>query len=343
MSEPTTPSDTMWAIGYEDASPVESEAAFVRREVPLPRLGPRDLLVEVHAVSVNPVDVKVRARSAPGRFKTLGFDAAGIVVEVGSDVALFEVGDHVYYAGALNRDGSNAQFQAVDERIVGQKPASLDYADAAALPLTTLTAYEALFEKLRLDATSKGTLLVIGAAGGVGSIMIQLAKALAPDVRVIATASRIDSSDWVTNMGADAVVDHRGDLARNVKDVAPEGVDWIFTAASSQPGAVTAYVEILKPFGQIVAIDDPHQLDVVPLKSKALTWHWELMFAKSTHHAADLISQHRTLNLVAELVDEGVIRSTATTRLSPIDPDQLREAHRIVESGRAIGKVVVHD
>ncbi len=333
----------MRAIGYTANLPLDDPQSLIAREVPRPLLEPHDLLVDVKAVSVNPVDVKQRARAAAHGFRVLGYDAAGVVVETGSAVTLFEKGDQVYYAGALDRPGSNAQLQAVDERIVGRKPASLSFADAAALPLTTLTAYEALFDTLRLDPSSEGTLLIVGAAGGVGSIMIQLAKVKAPGVRIIGTASRPETVAWVTELGADAVVDHRGDLAENVLAVAPEGVDWIFTAASDKPGAVAAYVKISKPFGQIVAIDDPHHLDVVSLKGKALSWHWEFMFARSRHHSADMIAQHRILNEVAELLDEGRVRSTVTQRFSPIDPAQLREAHRIVESGRAIGKVVVFD
>ncbi|WP_336723657.1 zinc-binding alcohol dehydrogenase family protein [Cellulosimicrobium cellulans] len=339
-----TPTPTlMRAIGFTTNRPVDDPGALVERDVPRPNVGPHDLLVQVHAVSVNPVDVKQRAHASAHGFRVLGYDAAGVVVSKGDDVTLFEEGDHVYYAGALDRPGSNSQLHAVDERIVGRKPASLDWADAAALPLTTLTAYEALFDKLRLTASSRGTLLVVGAAGGVGSIMIQLAKTLAPGVQIVGTASRPETSAWVTSLGADAVVDHHGDLAANVLDVAPGGVDWIFTSASARPGAVEAYVRIAKPFGQIVAIDDPRHLDVVGLKSKALTWHWEFMFARSMHHAADMIEQHRILSHVAELVDEGKIRSTATRRLSPLDPEHLIAAHRIVESGRSIGKVVVSD
>jgi zinc-binding alcohol dehydrogenase family protein len=347
MTEKTPPSaphaGTMRAIGYEANLPVDDPAALIVRDVPRPVLGPHDLLVEVRAVSVNPVDVKQRAGAAAHGFRVLGYDAAGVVVDVGSAVTLFENGDHVYYAGALNRPGTNAQLHAVDERIVGRKPASLGFADAAALPLTALTAYEALFDKLRLDQTSEGTLLIVGAAGGVGSIMIQLAKVKAPRVRVIGSASRPETQAWVRELGADAVVDHRADLAAAVSEVAPDGVDWIFTAASSQPNAVATYVKIAKPFGHIVAIDDPRHLDVVSLKGKALSWHWEFMFTRSMHQTADMIAQHRMLNEVAELVDEGRVRTTATRRLSPIDPTQLREAHRIVESGRAIGKVVVSD
>lgn len=331
----------MKAIGYAENHSVEDADALVSREVADPVVGPHDLLVEVHAVSVNPVDVKQRAHAAPHGFRVLGFDAAGVVREVGEAVTLFEKGDHVYYAGALDRPGTNSELHVVDERIVGRKPASLNFADAAALPLTTLTAYEALFDKLHLSATSEGTLLIVGAAGGVGSIMIQLAKLLAPNVRIIGTASRPETVAWVTELGADVVVDHHGDLAAHVLEVAPGGVDWIFTASSATKGATAAYVKIARPFGQIVAIDDPHHLDVVSLKSKALSWHWEFMFARSMHHSDDMIEQHRILNLVAELVDEGRIHSTATTRLSPISAETLREAHRVVESGRSIGKIVV--
>ncbi|GAA4727797.1 zinc-binding alcohol dehydrogenase family protein [Isoptericola chiayiensis] len=338
-SEPTL----MRAIGFTRNRPVDDPDALVERDVPRPELGPHDLLVEVRAVSVNPVDVKQRAHADAHGFRVLGYDAAGVVVATGDAVTLFEIGDHVYYAGALNRPGSNSQVHAVDERIVGRKPASLDWADAAALPLTTLTAYEALFDKLHLTPSSAGTLLIVGAAGGVGSIMIQLAKVLLPGVRAIGTASRPETTDWVMSLGADAVVDHHGDIAAHVLEVAPDGVDWIFTAASAVPGAIEAYVRIAKPFGQIVAIDDPSHLDVVSLKTKALSWHWEFMFARSMHDAADLIEQHRILNRVAELIDEGRVRSTATEYLSPVDPEQLITAHRIVESGRSIGKVVVFD
>lgn len=343
MTTPRNPDTTVDAIGYAANHPVEHPDALINRSIERPELRPHDLLVRVQAVSVNPVDVKQRAHADPDGFRILGYDAAGTVVDTGTAVTLFEVGDHVYYAGALDRPGSNAEVQAVDERIVGRKPASLDFADAAALPLTTLTAYEALFDKLHLTATSKGALLIVGAAGGVGSIMIQLVKELAPGVRVIGTASRPESTEWIRGLGADLVVDHAGDLAKNVLTVEPDGVDWVFTAASAQPGAVAAYIMIAKPFGQIVAIDDPHELNVVDLKPKALSWHWEFMFARSLHQTADIIEQHRILNQVAELVDEGRIRSTATQRLTPIDATQLREAHRIVESGRAIGKVVIHN
>lgn len=346
---PSTPSEQqavpafMDAIGYTANKPIGEPDALISRRVPVPQLGAHDLLIEVRAVGVNPVDVKQRANASADGFRILGYDAAGVVVATGDGVTLFEVGAHVYYAGAIDRPGSNARFQAVDERIVGRKPASLTWSDAAALPLTTLTAYEALFDKLQLSSTSRGTLLIVGAAGGVGSIMIQLAKALAPGVRVIGTASRPESQRWVLSLGADEVVDRAGDLAENVLAKAPEGVDWVFTAASAEPDAVTSYVRITKPFGQIVAIDDPHHLDVVSLKGKSLSWHWEFMFARSLHRTADMIEQHRILDRVAELIDEGSIRSTATEHLSPINVENMTAAHRILESGRAIGKVVVSD
>ena len=273
----------------------------------------------------------------------LGFDAAGVVVETGAAVTLFDPGDTVYYAGALDRTGTDARLHAVDERLVGRKPASLSFAEAAALPLTALTAWEALVEKLRLTESSTGALVVVGGAGGVGSIMIQLAKALAPRVRVIASASRPETQDWVRAMGADEVVDHHGDLAAQVLALEPGGVERIFTSASERPGAVASYVRMAKPFGQIAAIDDPRSLDVLALKSKALSWHWEFMFARSLHQAEDMIEQHRILDRVAELVDEGVLRTTATTVLTPIDAERLRQAHRLVESGRTMGKVVVAD
>lgn len=331
----------MTAIGYDDNRPVDHPRALIAEELARPIVGPRDLLVEIHAVSVNPVDVKQRANTDPHGFRVLGFDAAGIVVDTGAAVTLFKKGDHVFYAGAIDRPGSNAQYQAVDERIVGRKPASVDWGDAAALPLTALTAYEALFDKLRLSPSSSGTLLVVGAAGGVGSIMIQLVKALAPGVRVIGTASRPESSRWVKSLGADAVVNHSGDLAENVLEASPGGVDWIFTPASAQRDAVTAYVRMAKPFGQIVAIDNPRHLDVVSLKGKSLSWHWEYMFARPLHQAEDMIEQHHILNRVADLVDEGRVRTTATQRLSPMTVDTLVAAHRAVESGHVIGKVVI--
>lgn len=330
------------AIGYTDPLPISDARSFIDTSIPAPVPGPRDLLVSIHATSVNPVDVKLRGHSRPSHgVRVLGFDAAGVVVGIGSDVTGFAVGDEVYYAGALDRPGSNADLQVVDERIVARKPTTLSFADAAALPLTALTAYEGLADKLQLTERSEGTLLMVGGAGGVGSMVIQLLRALYPGVHVIATASRPESAAWVRDLGAHDVVDHHSDLVAQLRQAAPEGVDWIFTTNSH--GQLPTYVSVLKPFGQIVAIDDPSHVDVVSLKSKALTWHWEFMFARSMHHAADLDRQAQILEHVADLTDAGRIRTTATTVLIGRDVANLREAHRLVESGRVIGKVVISD
>ncbi len=330
----------MRAIVYTENLPVNDGRALLDVELPVPTPGPRDLLVEVRAVSVNPVDVKQRARAAaPPSGRVLGYDGAGIVRAVGSAVELFAVGEEVYYAGAIDRAGSNAELQLVDERIVGHKPAGLDFADAAALPLTTLTAWEALFDKLGLHETSHGTLLVVGASGGVGSMILQLVDALLPNVAVIGTASRPAAVDWERRFGVTATVDHHGDLVEQVRAIAPTGVDWIFSSHSA--GQLDRYVELLKPFGSIVAIDDPGGIDVMALKGKSLSWHWEYMFARSLHGAADLVTQHEALDEVAGLVNAGRIVTTATVRLSPLDAATMREAHRLVEAGDVIGKVVV--
>lgn len=333
-------SRTTTAIASERPLPVTDPDAFVTRDVPLPDLRPHDLLVEVAAVSVNPVDVKRRASFRPaGHPVVLGFDAVGTVREVGSAVTLFAPGDRVFHAGTIDRPGTNAALHVVDERIVGHAPSALSDADAAALPLTSITAWEMLHDRLRLTAASTGTLLVVGATGGVGSMVLQLAEALLPGVRTIATASRPEGADWVTALGADAVVDHHGDLAAQVRAAAPEGVDAVVTAHSA--GQVPLYADLLKPFGAVVAIDDPRTLDVVPLKAKSIAWHWELMFTRPVQQTPDLVEQHHLLDRVAALVDEGRVRSTATTHLQGLTPATLREAHRLVETGRTIGKVVV--
>lgn len=332
--------DLMDAVGYDRNLPVNDPRSLIDLRVPQPALRPRDLLVEVRAVSVNPVDVKQRAGAAPGGGpRVLGFDAAGVVVDTGTEVTLFRPGDEVFYAGQIDRPGTDSALHAVDERIVGRKPASLDFAESAALPLTSLTAWEGLFDKFGLTETSTGTLLVVGGAGGVGSMVIQLARALAPLVRVVATASRAESRSWVRRLGAHDVVDHHGDLVGQMEAIDPAGIRWIFSTHSR--GRLDAFVAMLRPFGQVVAIDSPKDLDVVPLKSKALTWHWEYMFARSLYQAPDMVEQHRILERIADLVDEGRVRTTRTTTLTPIDAERLREAHRLVETGDTIGKVVV--
>ncbi|SCQ81309.1 zinc-binding alcohol dehydrogenase family protein [Propionibacterium freudenreichii] len=331
---------TMHAVVTRDGGPLDGPNSLVDATIDAPAAPEgHDLLVEVHATSVNPVDTKVRSGGKPSDGKVLGWDAAGVVQAVGPEVTLFAPGDEVFYAGDLTRAGSDAELQLVDERIVGHKPHTLDFAAAAALPLTSLTAYEALFDKLRLTADSSGTLLVLGSSGGVGSVLIQLAKQLT-HVTVIAAASREDSTQWAVDLGADHVLNyHDDDFADQIVELVPGGVDDVFSAHSR--GQIPFFIKVLRPFGQIVAIDDEPELDYYALKNKALTWHWEFMFARSMFHAPDLIRQHEILERIAELVDTGRVRTTLTRALQPFDAAQLREAHRVVESGHALGKIVV--
>ncbi len=332
----TTPRTTT-AIASLRPGDVDAPDSFATVELELPPLGPHDLLVDVRAVSVNPVDGKVRSSFDPAEApKVLGFDAAGTVTAVGEAVTRFAVGDDVYHAGSIARPGTNAQLHVVDERVVGPKPASLSFADAAALPLTTITAWETLFDRLGLGADSTGTILVVGGAGGVGSMVAQLARALTR-LTVVATGARPESVAWARDMGAHHVVDHH-DLVAAVRAVAPDGVDHVFSAFSE--GNVEAYAELLPVHGEVVAIDDPVGLDLMPLKSKAQTWHWEFMFARPLHLPEDA-HQHELLTEVARLVDAGRLRTTATTRLQGITEENLREAHRLVDAGTVVGKVVL--
>ena len=330
--------ETMRAVGYRKPLPSSDPASLEDLEVPVPAPGPRDLLVRVEAVSVNPVDVKVRASADPGAEpRILGYDAAGTVVATGSDVALFSPGDEVYYAGSIDRPGTDAQFHVVDERITGHKPRSLTFAQAAALPLTTITAWESLFDRFRLNPESSGVLVVLGAAGGVGSMITQLTRALTRMV-VIGTASRPESQQWVQEMGAHHVIDHH-DLVGGVRGITPDGVTHVFSAHTA--GSIEDFAEILRPFGAIVAIDDPPSLDILPLKNKSISFSWEFMFTRPLYQPVDLAEQHELLDRVAEMVDEGTIRTTLTRELSPISAATLREAHSLVEQGRMTGKVVV--
>jgi NADPH:quinone reductase len=331
-------SDTMRAIGAIGGLPIDDEGSFVYLEVPVPSLRPRDVLVRVQAVSVNPVDAKVRRSMAAGDApRVLGYDAAGVVEAVGPQVTTLGVGDEVWYAGDIERPGSNSELHAVDERIVAERPGTLSFAHAAALPLTTITAWESLFTHLRLERDSTGTLLVVGGAGGVGSILIQLAT-LITGLRVIATASRRESRDWVAGLGAHAVIDHH-DLVDEALRAAPDGVDYVFSAHSA--GNVEAFGELLNPFGHVVAIDEPAGLDFTPLKRKSIAWHWEFMFTRPMFETDDVQEQKRLLARVATLVEQGRIRTTATETIEDFSADGLRRAHALVESGRMIGKVVV--
>ncbi|MBX7454732.1 zinc-binding alcohol dehydrogenase family protein [Mycolicibacterium sp. 3033] len=328
--------DTMTAIGAYAAESIDDSMRDIT--VPVPELRPRDVLVRVLAVSVNPVDVKQRAALEPSSEpKILGYDAAGVVEAVGPQVSTLSVGDEVWYAGDITRAGSNAELQAVDERIVARKPSSLSFANAAALPLTTITAWESLFDRFGLTDDSTGDLLVLGAAGGVGSIMIQLAKALTR-VRVIATASRDESRAWAQQMGADVIVNHHS-LQDETLAAVPEGVDYLFSPHSA--GNIDVYEAIVKPFGHITAIDEPPDLDLVRLKAKSIAWHWELMFTRAMFETPDMIEQQRLLARVAQLIDAGTLSATVTKTITDFSAAGLAEAHRDVESGRMTGKVVI--
>ncbi len=330
--------EKMRAVGYRRPLPSSDPASLEDLEVPVPEPGPHDLLVRVEAVSVNPVDVKVRASADPGHEpRILGYDAAGTVVATGTDVTLFSPGDEVYYAGSIDRPGTDAQFHVVDERITGRKPPSLTFAQAAALPLTTITAWEALFDRFRLNPESSGVLVVLGAAGGVGSMVTQLTRALTRVV-VIGTASRPESQQWAQEMGAHHVIDHH-DLAGGVRGITPDGVNYVFSPHTA--GSIGQFAEILRPGGAVTAIDEPEGLDILPLKDKSIAFHWEFMFTRPLYQPPDMVEQHDLLNRVADMVDEGTIRSTLTQELGPISAATLREAHSLVEAGRMVGKVVV--
>ncbi|MFG2846469.1 zinc-binding alcohol dehydrogenase family protein [Kitasatospora sp. NPDC048296] len=335
--------DTMPAVAYRTSLPIDDPAGLEDLVQPVPEPGPHDLLVRVEAIAVNPVDYKVRQNADPGGApRVLGWDAAGTVVAVGEQVTLFRPGDDVYYAGALDRPGANSRFHAVDERLVGPKPATLSFTEAAALPLTSLTAWEGLFERLGLrhgDLEQTGTLLVTAAAGGVGSIATQLARTLT-GLTVVGTASRPESVEFARRMGAHHVIDHHRPLVEQLADVAPGGIDHVFGTAGTDRN-LAAYAEALNPFGQIVAIDDFDTLEIGALKAKSISFHWEFMYTRSMFRTPDQATQHRILAQVARLVDAGLITTTATRDLGPINSANLREAHRLLESGTAIGKTTL--
>ncbi len=330
----------MKAIGYHHSGAID---ALVDVDIATPEPGPRDLLVRVKAVSVNPVDVKTRAGSAPQEGpRILGYDAAGVVERVGAEVALFAPGDAVFYAGAINRPGSNAELQLVDERIVGAKPDSLDWTAAAALPLTSLTAFELLFDRMRVpfgSFTGGGTLLVINGAGGVGSILIQLARRLT-GLRVVATASRSETIAWVRSLGAHDVIDHHKPLDEELARIGIEQAEFV-AGLTATDKHIEAIAKLIAPQGTLALIDDPKTLDIVPFKRKAVTIAWELMFTRSLFHTPDMARQGVILNEIAALIDAGVLRSTVTQDLGPLTAQNLRRAHAIVEGGDAYGKTVL--
>lgn len=331
----------MKAIGYKTAGSVE---VLTNIEMPPPVPQARDLLVRVQAISVNPVDTKRRRWETPEtthEYMLLGYDAAGVVEAVGSDVDLFKVGDEVFYAGAMDRPGTNAEFHVVDERIVGPKPKSLSFGEAAAMPLTSITAWEVLFDRMKIPRGSKlasNSLLILNGAGGVGSMMIQLATRLT-GLDVIASASRPETTAWVRELGAKHVADHRKPIDEAIRAIGFDGVDYL-AAITTAPGIASSLARAINPQGHISLIDNFDD-SIMPFKSKSITISWEMMFTRSLFHTPDVQAQHRILREVSELVDSGVLRSTLTQNLGLIDVENLRRAHKIVESGHAIGKVVL--
>ncbi|RDE07186.1 zinc-binding alcohol dehydrogenase family protein [Sphingomonas aracearum] len=334
----------MRAIAFRTPGPVDAAEALVDLDLPRPAPGPRDLLVEVRAVSVNPVDAKVRGGLRPtgGEWTVLGYDAAGVVVEVGAEVTGFCPGDEVFYAGVINRPGTNAEFHLVDERIVGSKPASLGFADAAALPLTSVTAWEALFDRLEVSRAVPGAppaLLVIGGAGGVASMTVQLARART-DLTVIATASRDETREWVRALGAHHVLDHRQPMAPQLEAAGLGQPGFVFSTTHSDVHREDI-AALIAPQGRLALIDDPASFDIIPFKQKAVSIHWELMFTRPLFETADMARQGEILNEVAALVDAGTIRTTAAEHFGTIGAENLLRAHRLIESGKARGKVVL--
>lgn len=334
----------MKAIGYRQAGPLDRDDALVDIEIEQPVPEGRDLLVEVAAISVNPVDTKIRRNVSAdsGHWKVLGWDAVGRVAAAGPDVTRFKPGDTVFYAGALDRPGANSEFHLVDERIVGHKPASLTDAQAAALPLTAITAWEMLFDRIDIRRPVPGAanaVLIIGGAGGVGSIAIQLVKALT-DLTVIATASRPETRAWVESLGADHVVDHSRPLAAQVAALGIGQPAFVFsTTATDRHEAQIA--EMIAPQGRLGLIDDPEVIDVKLFKRKSVSIHWEFMYTRSMFGTQDIGEQGRLLDEVARLLDAGRLRTTLTETLRPINAANLKKAHALLESGRARGKIVL--
>ena len=338
----------MKAVGLTRYLPVTDPESLMDIELDVPAAGGRDLLVRVHAVSVNPVDTKVRKpkdKVEPSP-KILGWDAAGEVVKVGPECTLFKVGDKVFYAGDLTRSGSNAEYQLIDERIVGSMSQSLNFAQAAALPLTAVTAWEALFERLQISQQTEQnhgkSLLIIGGAGGVGSIAIQLASKVA-GLTVVATATRTETERWVREHGADHVIDHRKDLVQQMAAIGISQPDYIFCCNDTDT-YFPIMAALIKPQGRICSIvETVRPVDINLLKNKSAAFVWELMYTRSMYQTADMIEQHNILNRVARLVDEGLLTTTINQTLSPINAENLRKAHAQLEAGTTIGKIVLSD
>ncbi len=339
----------MKAVGLYKYLLIDNPESLIEIEIPKPKPEGHDLLVRVKAVSVNPVDTKIRypkdkIEQSP---KILGWDAAGIVEEIGNDVTLFKKGDEVYYSGSILRQGSNSEFQLVDERITGRKPKNLSFEEAAALPLTTITAWEGLFEQMFIpidntEQTKGKSILIIGGAGGVGSIAIQLAKKLT-GLKIIATASREETRDWCLSLGADFVINHYNSFADEFDKLGIKEIDYAFCLNDTGKNFPKA-VEVLKPFGRFCTIIDVkpgERLDTNLLRSKSGNFSWEFMFTKSSFQTPDMISQHKLLNMTAKLVENGIIKTTMKENFGKLNAENLRKAHAQIESGTTIGKIVL--
>lgn len=333
----------MKAVGYRQSLPIDNPLALEDLEIAAPEARPYDIVVRVKAVSVNPVDTKIRTRRTPaeGKPEILGWDAVGIVEALGAAATRFKLGDRVYYAGDITRPGANSELHAVDERIVALAPQSLDDEQAAALPLTSITAYELLFDRLGVPKQGGAgqTLLIIGGAGGVGSILIQLARKLT-QLQVVATASRPETRQWCFDLGAHAVIDHRQPLAKQLNSAGFGAVDLVASLTQTQLH-FDQIIESLKPQGHLALIDDPGPLDIMKLKPKSLALHWEFMYTRSMFQTEDMGEQGQLLAEIAALIDAGRIRSTVNSRFGCINAENLRRAHALLESGQSQGKVVL--
>src|ERR1700758_969217 len=334
----------MKAVGYKKSLPVDAADALIDFETAKPEPKGRDIRVAVNAISANPVDYKVRKRAAPpeGEYKILGFDAAGVVDAVGPDVSLFKPGDEVFYAGSILRQGTNSEFHLVDERIVGGKPKSLSFTQAAALPLTSITAWELLFDRLGAGpgkSVDPRTLLITGGAGGVGSILIQLARRLT-GLTVLATATRPESQKWCLELGAHAVIDHNQPLREQIEKLKLPPLALVASLTYSDQH-YKAIAEFMAPQGKFGLIDDPAEFTVGVFKGKAISVHWESMFPRSSFQTPDMIAQNHLLNDVADLIDKGVLRTTMDQTFGTINAANLKRAHTLLESGKSRGKIVL--
>jgi NADPH:quinone reductase len=334
----------MKIISFHRSLPVSDPESFLELSADDPVPNARDLLVEIQAIGINPVDTKIRAGGGPGspsgKLKILGWDAAGIVRSVGSAVTLFRPGDEVFYAGSVDRPGCYAELQCVDERIVGRKPGKVGFPESAAMPLTTITAWEMLFDRLEIGRLESGSILIVGGAGGVGSIAIQLARELTR-LKVIATASRAETRDWCLQMGAHHVIDHREALSGQVKAIVPDGINYVLALTKTEDH-FDEIIESMVPQSAIALIENPARpLEITKLKPKSIALHWEFMFTRPVYQTADMEEQGRLLTEVGELMDAGRIRTTLQSNLGKITAENVRAAHAVIESGRAIGKIVL--